>query len=88
MIKKEIQNGSIVVDVRTKAEYELNHIEGAVNIRYDTILSGIRTYTSNKNQKIIVYCSNGSRSKIAYNLLVSFGYTNVIDIGKINLEND
>lgn len=85
MIKDEIRKGSIVVDVRTKQEYDNKHIDGSINIKYDNILSGIRNYTSDKKKRIVLYCSNGSRSKIAYNLLISFGYTNVIDMGKINL---
>ena len=85
LIKEEIKKGSIVIDVRTKQEYDTQHIEGAINIKYDNILSGIRNYTSDNKKRIVLYCSNGSRSKIAYNLLISFGYTNVIDMGKINL---
>ena len=85
LIKEEIKKGSIVIDVRTKREYDTQHIEGAINIKYDNILSGIKNYIDNKNRRIILYCSNGSRSKIAYNLLISFGYTNVVDMGKINL---
>ena len=85
LIKEEIKKGSIVVDVRTKQEYDTKHIEGSINITYDNILSGIRNYTDNKNKRIILYCSNGSRSKIAHNLLTGFGYINVVDMGKINL---
>jgi len=84
-IKRRIQNGAIAVDVRAKLEYDIKHIDGAINIKYDTILSSIKKYTSDKNKEIILYCSTGARSKIAYNLLTSFGYTNVIDAGKINL---
>lgn len=85
LIKEEIKKGSIVIDVRTKQEYDTKHIEGSINIKYDNILSGIKKYIDNKNKRIILYCSNGNRSKIAYNLLISFGYTNVVDMGKINL---
>lgn len=84
-IKKYIKEGAILIDVRSKLEYDQKHIEGAINIRYDNILSGIKNYTNDKNKKIILYCSKGPRSKIAYNLLTSFGYTNVIDMGKFNL---
>ena len=85
MIKEEIKKGSIVIDVRTKQEYDKNHIPGSINIKYDNILSEIKKYIYDKNKKIILYCSTGGRSKIAYNLLTSFGYMNVIDVGKINL---
>lgn len=78
----------MIIDVRTKEEYDEKHVEGAINIKYDVILSGIKKYTSDKNKKIALYCSNGARSKIAHSLLENFGYKNVINLGKINLEND
>ena len=37
----------------------------------------------NKEQKILVYCRSGNRSKKAADLLVEMGYTNVYDFGGI-----
>ncbi len=35
--KQLIQNGAIIIDVRTKGEYQSGHIKGSVNIPLDTL---------------------------------------------------
>lgn len=85
ILNAHIKNGDLVIDLRNKDEYIKNHINGVINIKYENILSTIKNYTNDKNKKIFLFCSNGIKSKIAYNLLTSFGYTNVVNLGKINL---
>lgn len=85
ILKAHVKNGDLVIDLRNNEEYIKNHIDGSINMKYENILSNIKKYTSDKNKKIILFCSSGIKSKIAYNLLISFGYNNVIDIGKFNL---
>lgn len=85
ILKAHIQKGDIVIDLRSNTEFTKNHIPGSVNMKYENILSSIKKYTNDKSKKILLFCSSGIKSKIAYNLLTSFGYTNVIDIGKINM---
>lgn len=77
------KNGAIVIDVRSKEEYIQRHLDGALHIPHDRILEGVKGYS--KETILILYCSTGSRSKIACNLLVSMGYLNVYDMGKVSL---
>lgn len=80
-VKDEIndENEYIIVDVRTKEEYEESHLEGAINIPYDIIeISNL-----DKNKTIYVYCKSGKRSSMAYKKLSNLGY-NVFDLGAIN----
>ena len=67
----------IIVDVRTKEEYDISHVKDAINIPYDVI---DETIDLDKDKNIFVYCKSGNRSKIAYNKLTSLGYT-VYDLG-------
>lgn len=67
----------IIVDVRTKEEYDESHIKDSINIPYDEIDGNIEL---DKDKNIFVYCSSGNRSKIAYDTLISLGYT-VHDLG-------
>ncbi len=67
----------IIVDVRTKEEYDEGHIEGAINIPYDEIDENTNL---DKNKTIMVYCKSGVRSNKAYNTLKELGY-DVIDLG-------
>lgn len=71
------ENHYIVVDVRTKEEYETGHVKGALNIPYDEINEEVEL---DKDKTILVYCRSGKRSEIAYHTLKELGYT-VVDLG-------
>ena len=70
----------IIIDVRTKEEYESGHIKGAINIPVDDINS----IDIDKNKRIIVYCKSGKRSNNAANILLNKGYKYIYDMGGIN----
>ncbi|MCK5811850.1 MAG: rhodanese-like domain-containing protein [Clostridiales bacterium] len=74
----------IIVDVREQYEYKEGHIKNAQLIPVDTILNQAPTLLTNKNAKIIVYCRSGNRSKMAAEILVKLGYTNIFEMGGIN----
>ena len=71
------ENNYIVVDVRTKEEFDSGHVLDAINIPYDEINKDINL---DKDKTILVYCRSGQRSKIAYNSLKELGY-DVYDLG-------
>ncbi len=77
-------SGALLVDVRTKEEYEQNHIEGAMLIPLDVIDSVIEEQISDKETNIILYCRSGRRSGIAAELLLEMGYKNIYDMGAIS----
>jgi rhodanese-related sulfurtransferase len=77
-----ITNGSfpdlVVLDVRTKSEYDGGHIRLAVWIPYDEIDARISELAGHENHEIIVYCKAGGRSAIASaNLEDNHGFTKV-----------
>lgn len=69
-----------LVDVRTKVEYESEHIKGAINIPLDEIES---TTMLSKDAKVVVYCQSGNRSAKAARKLIDNGYKDVYDMGGI-----
>lgn len=79
---REGKPASLLVDVRTPAEYESGHIPTALNIPVDVI--GTRPPAVDMAALIIVYCRSGSRSAAARKILVDLGYTNVIDFGAVS----
>ena len=80
-----INNGAILVDVRTEAEYNEKHIEGAVLLTLDTINEEtVANIIESKETPIIVYCRSGNRSGQALTLLEDLGYTDVYDLGSID----
>lgn len=77
------ENNYIIIDVRTKDEYDGGHLDNAINIP----LNEIKYANLDKEKDILVYCKSGFRSKEAYSILKEIGY-HVYDLGaynKINL---
>jgi len=73
----------IVLDVRTREEYDTGHIAGAVLLPNETILDTQPDVLPDLDAEILVYCRSGNRSAQAANKLVAMGYTNVYDFGGI-----
>lgn len=73
----------IVLDVRTPEEYDEEHIEGALLIPDYDLKNLADSKLPDKDEKILVYCRSGNRSKSAAKVLVDMGYTNVHDFGGI-----
>lgn len=74
----------IILDVRTKEEYEEKHIPGAVLVPNETIGEEEIPELPDKDQMILVYCRSGNRSKQAAEKLAALGYTNIFEFGGIN----
>ena len=79
----DIEEGYIILDVRTQEEYDQGHIPGATQISHEEIEEKAEDVLTDKNQLILVYCRSGRRSKIAAEVLVELGYTNIREFGGI-----
>ena len=77
------EEGYIILDVRTQEEYDQGHIPGAIQISHEEIAEKAEDVLTDKNQLILVYCRSGRRSKIAAEILVDLGYTNIKEFGGI-----
>ena len=75
--------GYIILDVRTKEEFDSGHIKGATLIPDDQIGKLAEIMLRDKDQLIFVYCRSGRRSKNASAELASMGYSNIIEFGGI-----
>ncbi len=74
------RKGAIILDVRSKSEYDAGHIMGSVNISVDQVAHNLAKL-KDKNRPIITCCASGLRSASAKNLLKSLGYTEVYNGG-------
>lgn len=75
----------LVVDVRSKVEYWIGHLPGAVCLPVEKVLDGIaRREGISTSSRIMVYCAGGARSADAAAQLRAAGYRNVIDGGGMN----
>ena len=67
-----------LLDVRTIHEYNLSHIEGAVNVPVDELRNRLSEIPSDK--RIVVYCAVGLRGYLACRILMQHGFTNVFNL--------
>lgn len=74
----------IILDVRTREEYDEKHILNAICIPNETIGTEPPAELPDKDQLILVYCRSGNRSKQASEKLAAMGYTNIKEFGGIN----
>jgi len=68
----------IVLDVRSKGEYEEGHIDGALNVSHTEIednLSLLANLNQYKDKTIVVHCRSGYRAGKAEAILTENGFT-------------
>ncbi len=71
-----------VIDVRSKLEFWLGHLPGAVNIPVDDLPHGLDALAGvTPESRILVYCASGMRSAQAAAILGQAGYKRVTDGG-------
>lgn len=75
-----LQNGAVIIDVRTKGEFNGGNIKGSVNIPLDNLSAKINKLGP-KSRVIITCCASGMRSASAKQILLSNGFTTVYNGG-------
>ena len=78
--KSMLDNGGIIIDVRSEAEFYSGHIENSLNIPLGNFSSKIDQF-KDKDQPIITCCASGMRSAGAARILSAKGYTYVVNGG-------
>jgi phage shock protein E len=75
----------ITIDVRSRLEFWLGHLSGAVNMPVGSIAERIvRRAELSKDSRIVVYCASGARSAAAAQQLRTLGYKRVTDAGAMS----
>lgn len=79
-----VTSETVIVDVRTSAEYDAGHLDGAVNVdvqspEFDSLITALPT-----DGEYVVYCASGNRSSSAVARMEGLGFTNVTDAGGIS----
>lgn len=74
-----IESGALLLDVRTKEEFDAGHLDGAVNISWDETNALMDAIGDNKQRPVVVYCRSGNRSGKAKTALEARGYTHIFN---------
>lgn len=78
-IPELIANGALIVDVRTKEEYQRGHVRNSINIPLNKLPDNLKKL--DKNKSIVTCCASGARSATARNYLKSNGFLQVYNGG-------
>jgi rhodanese-related sulfurtransferase len=70
----------LIVDVRSRGEYEQDHIAGAVHVPFYAIGSGLKQRGVSKKDTVVVYCEHGPRAALAGMTLYFSGYERIFSL--------
>jgi phage shock protein E len=71
----------LIIDVRTKEEYDAGHFSTAISIPYDQITGRIPELQQHRQKGIVLYCHSGGRAAAVEKVLKNNGFANVINAG-------
>ena len=74
------RSAPLIIDVRTRSEFDSGHIPGAVNIPHTELSSRLGEVEAESDQEIVVYCEGGGRSMAAAFALRGAGFSTVLHL--------
>ncbi len=77
--KELVKDGAVIIDVRTKAEYQQGHVKGSINIPLNNLSNHYAKLR--KDKPVITCCASGMRSGQAKNILKANGFPDVYNGG-------
>ncbi|MGQ9426440.1 rhodanese-like domain-containing protein [Gilvimarinus sp. F26214L] len=80
----EDQGHNVWIDVRSEAEYKVDHMEDSTLIPHTEIADGIAKLNLDKSAPIKLFCRSGGRAGMAKQTLESLGYSNVENAGGLD----
>lgn len=74
------EKSPLILDVRTKGEYQRGHIENATIIPVQVLQVSLEKISRYKNQTVFVYCATGNRSTVASKILIDSGFRQIVNL--------
>jgi phage shock protein E len=74
-----IESGALLVDVRSKAEFDKGHLDGAIRIDWDKTDALVQAIGMNTQRPVVFYCRSGNRAGKSIVELKTRGYTNIFN---------
>jgi len=76
-----LKEGALVIDVRSRQEYDSGHLSQAINIPLDDLGTLLPQQVKDRNQVLLLHCASGIRSGVAKKRLEAAGYKNAFNLG-------
>lgn len=77
---RTMNQGAVLVDVRTPNQFKDGHIAGARNVPGDQIADGAKALEKLAGKTLILYCDNGAAGGAAVRTLARAGFRNVFSL--------
>ncbi len=78
-----LEPGTVVIDVRTAAEFAAGHLDGAINIDVQSPDFDAAVGQLDPAGRYYVYCRSGNRSGQAIDRMTSSGFTDLTNGGSV-----
>lgn len=75
-----LNQGALLLDVRSQAEFDSGHILDARHLPQDQLASSVETLRKYKDKVVIACCESGMRSGAAARVLQAQGFTKVVNL--------
>jgi len=75
-----IENGALLIDVRSTEEFAGGHLDGALHIEWDQTDALAAAIGDDKQRQVVLYCRSGNRVGKAIAVLETRGYTNIYNM--------
>jgi len=75
-----MNQGAVLVDVRSQAEFDSGHILDARHVPQDEVAKAAETLKRFKDKVVVVCCESGMRSGAAARVLQAQGFTKVVNL--------
>ncbi len=75
-----MNQGALLLDVRSAAEFESGHILEAKHLPQEEIAQAGETYKRYKDKVVVACCESGMRSGAAVRVLAAQGFTKVVNL--------
>lgn len=72
-----IEEGALVIDVRSEEEYASGHLPGAVNIPHEETDALIELIGPDPDRSVVLYCGSGRRAENVKQTLEAASYTGI-----------
>ena len=98
-IRMSHEQGTIILDARSREKYDTLHLKGAVNLSFpDITVESLNRVLPDKDTRILIYCNNNfvgeekafptkmvtaSLNLSTYIALYTYGYRNVYELGPL-----
>ncbi|NNE04289.1 MAG: rhodanese-like domain-containing protein [Xanthomonadales bacterium] len=76
---QRIEQGALILDVRSEGEFAAGHLEGAVRVDYTDTEALAAAIGDDPERPVVLYCGSGRRAGIAQSALEELGYTEVFN---------